>query len=145
MPHVQRETRVLYTAAQMFDLVNDIEAYPEFLPWCRGARIEQRDGDVLEAVVEIGLPGIHKSFRTRNTLERPERIGIELVSGPFTRLNGAWSFADLPDGGSRVRVSLDFEVKRSPFAALFASVFEDLVRSQMAAFIRRADERYGRA
>jgi ribosome-associated toxin RatA of RatAB toxin-antitoxin module len=143
MPHVQREARVPYTAAQMFALVNDVESYPEFLPWCRAARIERRDGEALEAVLEIGLRGIHKSFRTRNTLERPRRIRIELVSGPFTHLNGVWSFEDLDEGGSRVGVSLDFEVKRSPFAALFASVFEELVRSQMAAFIRRAHACYG--
>lgn len=142
MPHVQRETRVPYTATQMFDLVNDVESYPEFLPWCQGACIERRDGDTLEAVVEIGLRGIHKSFRTRNTLERPQRIRIELVSGPFTHLNGVWSFENLDEGGSRVAVSLDFEVKRSPFAALFASIFEELVRSQMAAFIRRAEACY---
>ena len=143
MPHVQRETRVPYTAAQMFDLVNDVESYPEFLPWCQGARIERRDGDSLEAVLDIGLHGIHKSFRTRNTLERPSRIRIELVSGPFTHLNGVWSFEDLPEGGARVAVSLDFQVKRSPFAALFASVFEQLTRSQMTAFIRRAEVCYG--
>jgi ribosome-associated toxin RatA of RatAB toxin-antitoxin module len=143
MPHVHREARVRYTAAQMFDLVNDIESYPEFLHWCQGARVERSDGDTVEAVVEIGARGIHKAFRTRNTLERPRKIAIELVSGPFKKLEGAWTFEDLPEGGADVSLSLDFEVTRSPLAAIFAAVFEELVRSQMGAFLRRAEACYG--
>jgi ribosome-associated toxin RatA of RatAB toxin-antitoxin module len=139
LPTVQRSSRVSYTAEQMFDLVNDVEKYPEFLHWCRGARVDVRQGNTIEATLDIGVLGFHRSFRTRNTLRRPERISIELVSGPFRRLRGEWRFADLPTGGADVSLSLAFEVTVSPFGA----VFEELAGAQMDAFTTRATKLYG--
>jgi ribosome-associated toxin RatA of RatAB toxin-antitoxin module len=141
--HVNRSARVPHTALQMFDLVNDVEAYPEFLHWCQEARIERTEGATIEAVLEIGMGGIHKSFRTRNTLSKPEQIEIELVSGPFRRLDGIWRFTDLEEGGSEVTLALEFEIVPSPFGMIFATVFEELARSQMNAFIERAAHIYG--
>lgn len=126
----------------MFDLVNDVEAYPEFLHWCRAARVETASADVMDAVVEIGLGGIHKSFKTRNMLDRPNRIDIALVSGPFHHLDGSWVFRDLPDGGCEVELSVDYEVSHGPLGMIFSAVFEEVARSQMNAFIRRADRVY---
>ena len=143
MRTVNRSARVPYSAGQMFDLVNDIESYPEFLHWCHGARVEGACDGVVEAVLEIGIGGFHKSFRTRNTLAEGESIKIELVSGPFEHLDGWWRFTDLPAGGSEVSLELRFEVAASPLGMIFSSVFEELTRSQMNAFIARADERYG--
>lgn len=143
MPRVHREARVPHTAAQMFDLVNDVEAYPEFLHWCRGARVEAASESSMDAVVEIGLGGIHKSFRTRNRLERPNRIEIGLLAGPFRRLEGFWAFRDRPEGGCEVELSVDYEVNHGPLGMLFSAVFEEVARSQMNAFIRRADRVYG--
>ena len=143
MPQVNRSARVPHTAAQMFDLVNDVESYPQFLHWCPGARIEREEGSTIEAVLEIGLGGIHKSFRTRNTLKRPEQIDIELVSGPFRHLEGVWRFSDLKEGGSEVQLTLEFEVATSPLSMIFSTVFEELARNQMNAFIARAAEIYG--
>jgi ribosome-associated toxin RatA of RatAB toxin-antitoxin module len=143
MAHLHRSARVRHTAAQMFELVDDIESYPQFLHWCRDARIERRDGDVIEASLDIGVRGIHKSFVTRNVLDRPRRIGIELVSGPFRRLEGEWRFTDLEGGGSEVSLSLQFEIAASPFNMMFSLVFEELVRSQIAAFVSRAETLYG--
>jgi ribosome-associated toxin RatA of RatAB toxin-antitoxin module len=128
----------------MFDLVNDVERYPEFLHWCRGARIEARTGNTVEATLEIGVLGFERSFRTRNTLSRPERIGIELVSGPFRRLRGEWKFLER-DTGSEISLTLAFEVTVSPFGIVFAKVFEELAGSQMAAFTTRAAKLYGAA
>ena len=125
----------------MFDLVNDIERYPEFLHWCTGARIEARTGDIVEATLDIGALGFQQSFRTRNTLKRPERIGIELVSGPFRRLRGEWKFVELASG-SEISLSLAFEVTVSPFGFVFAKVFEELAASQMSAFTARAAKLY---
>ena len=127
----------------MFDLVNDIESYPQFLHWCRGGRIDMRQGSMLEATLDIGVLGFHQSFRTRNTLTRPERIQIELVSGPFRRLRGEWRFAERAEGGTDVSLSLLFEVTLSPFGVVFAKVFEELAGSQMKAFIDRAAKVYG--
>jgi ribosome-associated toxin RatA of RatAB toxin-antitoxin module len=143
MRSIRRSARVPYTAAQMFDLVNDVEAYPQFLHWCRGARIEGRGGDTIEAVLDIGISGIHKSFRTRNSLEAPNAIEIELISGPFRHLDGKWSFEDLEDGGSQVSLLLEFEVVASPLSMIFSTVFEELARSQMNAFVERARVLYG--
>lgn len=143
MPTVQRRAQVTYSAEQMFDLVNDVESYPKFLHWCRGARIDSRQGNTLEATLDIGVLGFQQSFRTRNTLRRPEQIGIELVSGPFRRLRGEWKFAQAVPSGCEVSLSLRFEVTMSPFGALFAKVFEELAGAQMSAFIDRARKIYG--
>jgi ribosome-associated toxin RatA of RatAB toxin-antitoxin module len=145
LPTVQRSSRVSYTAEQMFDLVNDVEKYPEFLHWCRGARVDVRQGSTVEATLDIGALGFHRSFRTRNTLRRPDRILIELVSGPFRRLRGEWKFAALPGGGSDVSLALAFEVTVSPFGAVFSKVFEELAGAQMDAFTARAAKLYGSA
>jgi ribosome-associated toxin RatA of RatAB toxin-antitoxin module len=144
LPTVQRRARVPYSAEQMFDLVNDIERYPEFLHWCRSARVDVRQGSTLEATLEIGVLGLQQSFRTRNTLQRPERIAIELVSGPFRRLRGEWRFAATTDG-TDVSLSLRFEVTVSPFGVLFSKIFEELAGAQMGAFTARASKLYGQA
>ena len=143
MPTVQRSAHVPYSAQQMFDLVNDIEKYPEFLHWCTGARIDVRQGSTLEATLEIGVLGFQRSFKTRNTLRGPERIQIELVSGPFRRLRGEWRFRDQPGGGANVELSLAFEVTLSTFGAVFAKIFEELAGAQMQAFTERAAALYG--
>jgi len=144
LPTVQRSARVPYTAEQMFDLVTDVESYPSFLHWCRGARIDAMQGNTVEATLDIGALGFQQSFRTRNTLQRPTRIGIDLVSGPFRRLRGEWRFAPAP-AGADISLSLTFEVTLSPFGVVFAKVFEELAGAQMAAFIGRAASVYGSA
>jgi ribosome-associated toxin RatA of RatAB toxin-antitoxin module len=143
LPTVQRSALVPYTPEQMFDLVNDVERYPEFLHWCRGAHVDSIQGNTVEATLDIGVLGFHQSFRTRNTLKRPERIGIDLVSGPFRRLRGEWRFMSAPGGGANVSLTLTFEVTLSPFGMVFAKVFEELAGSQMSAFSGRADRIYG--
>ena len=143
MPTVKRNARVPYTTEQMFDLVNDIESYPKFLHWCRGARIDLAQANTVEATLDIGVLGFHQSFRTRNTLKRPERIGIDLVSGPFRRLRGEWRFVAVPGQGSDISLDLIFEVTLSPFGAVFAKVFEELAAAQMTAFTDRARRIYG--
>ena len=144
MPRVRRTARVPYSAAQMFALVNDIEAYPKFLHWCKSARVRGRDGDMLDAEIGISVAGIHKSFATRNKLFEPERIEMQLVSGPFRHLSGQWTFTDLDDGGCEVSLSLDYEVIASPFRLLFSAIFEEIARTQMSGFLKRADELYGK-
>ncbi len=127
----------------MFELVDDIARYPEFLPWCQRATIHLRSSDVVEATLEIGLRGVHKAFSTRNCLDRPGRIEISLLKGPFRSLEGAWTFDDRDEGGSEVGLTLDFEVVRSPLNLLFSVVFEEVIRSQVAAFTSRAEALYG--
>jgi ribosome-associated toxin RatA of RatAB toxin-antitoxin module len=100
-------------------------------------------GNTVEATLDIGVLGFRQSFRTRNTLKRPERIGIDLVSGPFRRLRGEWRFAAVPGQGSDISLTLTFEMTSSPFGLLFTKVFEELASSQMTAFVDRAKVIYG--
>ena len=127
----------------MFALVNDVEAYPEFLHWCSGARVLKREDNVVHAEVEVRFAGLHQKFSTRNTLERPSRIVISLLNGPFRRLDGDWTFADRRQGGCNIELSLDFSVSLTPLGFLLSRVFEEIARSQMDAFIRRARHVYG--
>lgn len=145
MRKVHRSERVPYTAEQMFDLVNDVESYPAFLHWCRGARVESESADRMVASIDVGVGGIHKSFKTRNTLDRPRSIRMELVAGPFRRFSGEWRFTPLPGGGTEVVLELEFEVSPSPFNIVFSLMFEELVRSQVSAFIARARVLHGAA
>jgi len=127
----------------MFDLVNDVEAYPEFLPWCQAATIDHSSTAKLEATLTVGLGGVSKRFSTRNRLERPQRIDIELVRGPFRRLEGHWQFEEIPGQGCDIAVALDFDVASMPLKVVFERLFEEVVRSQMNAFITRAQAIYG--
>ena len=143
MRSVRRSAQVRYSASQMFELVDDIASYPEFLSWCQRATIQRRTKDLVEATLEVGLGGVHKRFSTRNRLDQPRRIAIELLKGPFRSLEGAWTFNDDDDGGSEVSLALDFEVAHTPLDMIFAALFEEVVRSQIAAFISRAEAVYG--
>lgn len=129
----------------MFDLVEDVASYPQFLHWCRGATVRPVAEGVIDATLDIGLRGIHKRFTTRNSSERPQRIRLELIEGPFRSLQGEWAFEELPDGGARVSLLLDFQMRASPLNRLFSLVFEELIHTQMKAFTERADELYGRS
>ena len=143
MRSVRRNARVKYSAMQMFDLVDDIESYPQFLPWCQRADVRRRTEAAVEATLDVGLGGVHKQFSTRNRLVRPKLIEIKLVEGPFRSLDGAWRFEDKEEGGSEVSLKLDFDLSMSPLNMIFAALFEEVVRSQVTAFTSRADALYG--
>ena len=140
---IRRKARVPYSATQMFDLVNDVRAYPEFLPWCQAATVQLSRDDRLEATLDVGVGVVHKQFSTRNRLNRPRSIEIELLQGPFRKLTGAWRFDDLSEDGCEVALALDFDVSSMPLKFLFEPFFEELARSQMDAFIKRAEIVYG--
>ena len=149
MPTIKRVMRVPYSAGEMLALVNDIEAYPGFLHWCRAARIEQSSGSSVDAALDIGIGSVHKTMRTRNTTtvtedERAANIRIEMLDGPLKRLVGDWSFVDSAEGGSTVELALEYEVHRTPFGMLLRTVFDDIASSQLNAFVRRADALYSK-
>ena len=126
----------------MYALVNDVEAYPEFLQWCNDARIITRREDELTAELDVGFGGISRSFSTTNVLEPPERIVVKLHKGPFKSLEGAWTFTET-DKGCAISLVLDFSVSLSPLGMVLSAAFEEIARSQMDAFIRRASQLYG--
>lgn len=128
----------------MLGLVNDIEAYPAFLHWCHAARIERRSGPVVDASLDIGVSGIHKTMRTRNTTQAgdddsPARIHIEMLDGPLARLEGDWTFRDCEPAGCDIELRLEYETHRTPFGFLLRALFDEIANSQLNAFIRRAD------
>lgn len=129
----------------MFDLVNDVEAYPEFLPWCRQSRVLESSDNQMRAEVGMSLAGISRSFTTRNTLQRPERIMLHLVDGPFRHLEGEWQFIALREDACRVTLDLTFEVSNRLFGMALTPAFEKVGNSLVDAFSRRADALYGRS
>lgn len=126
----------------MYTLVNDIESYPDFLNWCTASRIISRSASQLTAELDVGIGGISKSFSTVNSLDPPHRIAVRLHSGPFRSLEGEWKFTE-SEMGCEISLALDFTVSLSPLSIVLSTAFEEIARSQMDAFIRRAGSIYG--
>ena len=142
MPRIQRSAVVPYSADQMFQLVNDVEAYPVFLPWCRSARVLSTGDDWIRARIEMAKGALHRSFTTRNLLEPGRRIRIRLEDGPFHRLEGDWHFEPRDNGGSRVELDLEFEFAGRMLSAVLGPVFNQIASSLVDSFVRRAHAVY---
>ena len=138
MHKVSRSALVPYTAAQMYTLVKDVEAYPSFLPWCNDAEVHIREPDFLEASLELHRHGISRRFRTRNPLRENEALGIELVGGPFRHLSGGWLFESLGDEGSKVSLDIAFEFESRTLEVIFGRFFEKTCNSLVYSFTERA-------
>lgn len=143
--HVQRSALVPYAAEKMYSLVNDVEAYPLFLPHCRSARILERQEHVLLASIDLAKGALHRSFTTRNLLEPPHRIHLQLVQGPFRSLSGHWEFTALEKNRTRVALDLEFEFANRLLALAVGPVFHHLANSLVDAFVDRAQVVYGKA
>lgn len=142
MTTIKRSALVAFSARQMFELVNGIEDYPRFLPWCRSSRVLNRTDTEIEASLEIAWSGIHKHFTTRNRLYPYERIDITLVEGPFRHLEGHWRFVALGETGCEVNLDLEFELAGHFLEVLFQPVFHRIANSLVDAFCKRAAEIY---
>jgi len=141
---IERSALVPHSAEQMFDLVDDVEAYPQFLPWCVGAAVDRVEGDEMIATLEVKRAKIRQRFSTRNRRRRPEEIAMYLEAGPFTNLQGGWRFQALNSVSCKVILQLEFEFSAELVGALFAPLFEDMAASMVAAFVDRARAVYGR-
>lgn len=137
---VNRSAIVPYRPQQMFALVDDVESYPQFLPWCTSAEVHSRSGDVLEATLELQKGGVRNQFTTRNTRVPYSAINLELVGGPFRLLDGGWRFNELAGEGCKVMLQLDFEFESMMVDMMFGRFFEDTCNSLVDAFTRRAAE-----
>jgi ribosome-associated toxin RatA of RatAB toxin-antitoxin module len=140
---VSRSALVPFSADQMYALVEDFLAYPDFLPWCTGATLHFRDDETIEASLELRRGGIKKTFTTRNTLQPGVAMGIALVGGPFRHLEGGWQFEQLGEDGSKVSLELDFEFENRVTDTLFGRYFESTCNSLIDSFTKRAHEIYG--
>lgn len=142
MHTLKRNAIVPYTARQMFELVNAIEDYPRFLPWCHSSQIVSRTDAEVVASLEINWKGMRKSFTTRNLLTPYERIEISLVKGPLHRLDGIWNFYPLEEHASKITLDMDFEFTGHFIDRLFQPVFQHIANTFVDAFIKRAAELY---
>ena len=143
MRNVRRSALVPFSADEMYALVEDFLAYPDFLPWCTGATLHFRDEETIEASLELQRSGIKKAFTTRNTLQPGVAMGIALVGGPFRHLAGGWQFEQLGQDGSKVSLELDFEFENRVTDTLFGRYFESTCNSLIDSFTQRAHAIYG--
>jgi ribosome-associated toxin RatA of RatAB toxin-antitoxin module len=138
MREVKRSALVGRSAGELFALINDIESYPQFLPWCTHARVLSRSPHELIATLGVRQGALHGEFTTRNALEPQCRIGMQLVSGPFRTLQGEWLLTPIESGGCRVELTLRFAFRNPLTAMLFESQFAATVGGLVDAFVARA-------
>ena len=142
MIEIRRSAIVRYSPAQMFDLVNDVEAYPRRFSWCTGAQVLARETSALTARLELSIGGIAQQFTTRNTLDPPRRISMQLVEGPFRQLSGAWDFLPLGEA-CKIALALDFDYAGRLMAPVMRVGFQALADRMVDEFCREAERAYG--
>lgn len=139
-----RSALVAHPAAEIYELIVDVERYPQFLPWCVDARLQERSEGSMLASLSIRRGPLRTQFTTRNTLQRDRSVGMSLVSGPFRNLEGAWTLTPLGEDGCRVELKMRFEFSAAVPATLLEPVFEETAASLVDAFVARAREVYAR-
>ena len=143
MAVINKSALVPYNPDQMFKLVDDIEAYVEFLPWCSASTVLMRSECDVTASLEISHSGFHKTFTTRNIYAEGYRINMCLVEGPFKSLEGIWQFQALGDQGCKIMLDLEFEFKSRLVGMSFGPIFGQMAGSLVDAFTQRAKTVYG--
>lgn len=145
MKHVHKSVLIWYSAEEMFALVTDVARYPAFLPWCDHAAVLEEDKDGMKAEVGISFSGIHQTFTTRNVHVAGRKVTMKLLDGPFSRLDGHWTFTPVGADNQRAcRVSLDlhYGFDNAALGALVGPVFDRIAGSLMDAFVKRAEQVY---
>jgi len=144
VPLISRNALVPYDVAEMYHLVDDIEAYAKFLPWCRSTKIISRTDEEVQASIEIAKGALNKSFTTINRLQKNKMIEIRLVRGPFKHLQGYWRFDALKNAQAcKISFDLDFEFESKLIALAVGPIFNQVVNSMVESFRKRAIEVYG--
>jgi len=147
MKAVQKSVLIWYTPQEMFDLVVDVPSYPEFLPWCDRAEVLEREGDLMVARLHLVFAGIHQSFTTRNRNVPGVSVDLELVDGPFSRLEGHWRFHPLGEQGApkacRIEFSLSYAISSRALAFVIGPVFDRIANTLVDAFVKRAEQIHG--
>lgn len=143
MTIIKKSALVPYTPAQMFKLVDAIEAYPEFLPWCKSTVVHSRANYEVKASIFFMKGGIQQSFTTLNRLLPDEQIEVRLVQGPFRHLEGAWRFDAVGEAGCRVSFDLEFEFSSKLISLTVGPVIQKAIESYVEAFCQQAKAIYG--
>lgn len=144
MTIVKRARTVQYSCEQMYNLVNEVEHYAQFLPYCTESKVHHRNADEVQATLVIGAAGMSKSFTTRNLLQVNKMIEIRLIDGPFSHLEGFWRF-DEQGQGCTISFDLEFEFAGKLFSMLLGPVFDQVTDKMVDAFCDRAEIVYGKS
>lgn len=133
-----------YTSEQLYDLVADVEKYPQFLPWCAAVRVLSKSETEIVADLSVGYKILRETFRSRVHLTPKTRIDVEYISGPFHYLNNHWVFKKGPKGGTNVDFFINFEFKNQLFQSATQVVFETAFDKMLSSFEKRAQQLYGK-
>jgi ribosome-associated toxin RatA of RatAB toxin-antitoxin module len=142
MTTVKKSALIKFSAQQMRVLVEDIESYPEFLPWCGGSTILKREGNIVEAELQIAKAGFNKSFATRNRRDEEGKLFMTLLNGPFSSLDGVWHFIPLREDASKICLDLEFEIQGKLANLAFGRVFNQICNTMVSSFTERAKQVY---
>lgn len=143
MTSIERSALVAYSAEAMFDLVNDVAAYPEYMDGCVAADVIERSDTQMVARLSLRKAGVAQSFTTRNQLHRPQTIVMDLEEGPFRHLRGIWRFDALSDEACKVSLSLEFEFKSAALSLAASRLFSHVANNLVDSLCRRAAQVYG--
>ena len=146
MKTVKKSVLIWYSPEEMYALVVDVSAYPKFLPWCDHASVALQHDDGMTAEIGIAFGGVRQTFTTRNTQTPGRAVAMQLVNGPFSRLDGQWRFIPLGDGtqrACRVELDLNYGFDNIPLGRLVGPVFDRIAGSLVDAFVKRAEQVYG--
>ena len=142
MPKINRSALMPYSAEQMYDIVNGVDLYQEFLPWCASSRILEQSETSMKASVLMKKGKLNHSFTTQNQLIRAQQIRMQLVNGPFKKLQGEWVFSNLSEQGSKIELNLEFEFSNRMIGLLIGPVFTQIANTLVDAFCQRAHQLY---
>lgn len=143
MKHIEHSALVTYTAKQMYELVLDVECYPDFLSWVTSASVAAQDAFIQKAGLSISVAGLRTRFETHNHLITDQSITMQLVQGPFSALNGLWQFKGFGNKGCKVALSLDFDVEQRLLTTAFRQGFAAVGNRLVKDFVKRAGQCYG--
>jgi ribosome-associated toxin RatA of RatAB toxin-antitoxin module len=144
MAHVKKTILVNHSASCMFLLVDDVEQYPKFLPWCGGVDLIQQDDVSTIATLHIDYHGLRQNFTTKNQKTFPESMEIQLKNGPFKHLNGSWHFLALSDDACKIEFSLNYEFENHFLEKIIAPVFNHIANTFVDGFVKRANNIYAK-
>lgn len=143
MTVIKKTETVDFSAEQMYALVNDVDSYPRFLPWCKASNVSFRSENHLTASLTLEAGKLSQTFSTENTMQPGRRIDVRLLSGPFKYLKGHWLFEPVTEHSCRVTLEMNFEFKNKLLKLTLSNVFNHIIGSLVEAFTRRAEEMYG--
>ncbi|CAD6510626.1 SRPBCC family protein [Candidatus Profftia tarda] len=142
MPHINRSALLPFSAMQMYHLVHDVSAYPEFLPGCIGSYVLDSGPNLMTATINISKAGMSETFTTRNILSENSSIKMQLLNGPFRKLRGAWYFISLGAKSCRVELYLEFEISNKLIEVMLYQLLKPLAVNMVTVFSERARELY---